>query len=78
MKKKKIIKLENSMRIGILDPPTAITLEMHEVTKDVYEHLLPLSLETQARLLQLIRTRKSGIITRTELENILFPSTVLH
>ena len=76
--KKKTVKLKNNMRISTFDPPTAITLEMHEVAKDTYEHLLPLSLETQARLLQLIRTRKSGIITRTELENILFPSTALH
>tara|TARA_Y100000593_G_scaffold12569_2_gene23176 strand:+ start:35394 stop:35585 length:192 start_codon:yes stop_codon:yes gene_type:complete len=47
----------------------------------VYEDVLPLSMEKQKALLDLISKRKSGIISRDELKRILFAdqvSTMLH
>ena len=48
-------------------------LELFEITENNYiENPFPLSLDTQKRLLELIYSRKSGIITREELINVLF------
>ena len=48
-------------------------LEMVEVTEDNYvDAPFPLALEAQKRLLELIYNRKSGIITRQELVDVLF------
>ena len=48
-------------------------VEMYEVTKNNYiDNPFPLSLDAQKRLLELIYSRKSGIITRQELINVLF------
>ena len=49
------------------------TLEMVEVSEDSYIHEpLPLGIKAQKRLLELIYSRKSGIITRQELIDVLF------
>lgn len=50
-------------------------IEMMARTEDNYTvvmHPFPLSLWAQKRLLELIYNRKSGIITRQELINVLF------
>jgi hypothetical protein len=48
-------------------------LDMYEITKDNYiDNPFPLSLDAQKRLLELIYNRKSGIITRQELIDVLF------
>ena len=55
--------------------PSARALEMVEVAKDEYRELpFPLSLDAQKRLLELIYNRKSGIITRQELIDVLYNS----
>jgi len=48
---------------------------------DEHENILPISLEKQKALLDLINRRKSGIISREELKDLLFPdqqSTLFH
>ena len=58
---------------GAHEVPEARTLEMTEVAPNTYmDAPFPLSLGAQKRLLELIYNRKSGIITRQELINVLF------
>jgi hypothetical protein len=48
-------------------------LETTEIIPDQFEPSpFPMDLETQKRLLELIYNRKSGIITRQELINVIF------
>ena len=50
-----------------------LDLEMTEVTEANFVHSpFPIPLDAQKRLLELIYNRKSGIITRQELINVLF------
>ena len=46
--------------------------ELVEVDSDVFGYPFPLSAESQKKLLNLIHTRKSGIITRLELEELIY------
>jgi hypothetical protein len=55
--------------------PAALIKRQHEAT-DRYP--FPLSREQQFELLYLLRTRKSGIVTREELQSIIFPAPTLH
>ena len=58
---------------GAHDVPSARALEMVEIKYgDFVENPFPLGLDAQKRLLELIYNRKSGIITRQELINVLF------
>ena len=58
---------------GAHEVPAARALEMVEVSRDNYREVpFPLGLDAQKRLLELIYNRKSGIITRQELINVLF------
>ena len=58
---------------GAHEVPEATALEMVEVTEAEFQETpFPLSLDAQKRLLELIYNRKSGIITRQELINVLF------
>ncbi len=58
---------------GAHQAPSARALEMVEITEGEYiEPPFPLSLDAQKRLLELIYNRKSGIITRQELIDVLF------
>ena len=71
--KKEVIVLKDKWNPGAHEVPTARALEMVQVTKDAYEETpFPLSLDAQIRLLELIYNRKSGIITRQELINVLY------
>ena len=71
--KKEVIVLKDKWTPGAHEVPAARALELTEVTPDTYMSApFPLSLDAQKRLLELIYNRKSGIITRQELINVLF------
>ena len=71
--KKEVIVLKDKWNPGAHEVPEARTLEMTEVAPNTYmDAPFPLSLDAQKRLLELIYNRKSGIITRQELINVLF------
>jgi len=73
--KKEVIVLTEKWNPGATEVPAARALEMVEVAKDEYRALpFPLPLDAQKRLLELIYTRKSGIITRQELIDVLYNS----
>ena len=79
---------------SIHNPPSSPTLErrnveahknalspvyvLHEVEEGVFDYPFPLSLESQTKLLSLVRDRKSGIVTRSELKEILFPKRTIN
>ena len=82
--KKEVIVLKDKWNPGAHEVPEARTLEMTEVAPNTYmDAPFPLSLDAQKRLLELIYNRKSGIITRQELIDVLYnsqnvrPSTVI-
>ena len=71
--KKEVIVLKDKWNPGAHEVPTARSLEMVQVVEDEFmETPFPLSLDAQKRLLELIYNRKSGIITRQELINVLY------
>ena len=73
MKDDKTLVLTEKWITAATDAPTARSLEMVEIMEDNYMHKpFPISLDGQKRLLELIYNRKSGIITRQELIDILF------
>jgi len=73
MKNEKPIILREKFFPGAHDVPNARSLDMVEVTKGNYiNNPFPISLDAQKRLLELIYNRKSGIITRQELIDVLF------
>jgi len=58
---------------GAACAPLASALDMVEITDDNYiSNPFPISLDAQKRLLELIYSRRSGIITRQELIDVLF------
>ena len=73
MKYRKVIVLKEKWNPGAHEAPTARALEMVEVTEAQFEESpFPLSIDAQKRLLELIYNRKSGIVTRQELIDVLF------
>jgi len=73
MKNRKVIVLKDKWNTEATAPPAARALEMVQVMEDEFiETPFPLSLNAQKRLLELIYNRKSGIITRQELIDVLF------
>ena len=67
--------MKNKWNPGAQEGPEARALEMVQVTKDEFREVpFPLSLDAQKRLLELIYNRKSGIITRQELIDVLYNS----
>ena len=73
--KKEVIVLKDKWNPGAHDVPEARTLEMTEVAPNTYmDAPFPLDLDAQKRLLELIYKRKSGIITRQELIDVLYNS----
>ena len=78
MNKKEVLVLRDKWNPGAHEVPTARALEMVEVgDADFRESPFPLSLDAQRKLLELIYNRKSGIITRQELINVLYNSEVV-
>jgi len=68
-----VLLLEERWNPGATEVPSARAIDMHAVTEDTYvENPFPLPLDAQKRLLELIYSRKSGIITRQELIDVLF------
>ena len=73
--KKEVIVLKDKWNPGAHEVPEARTLERTEVAPNTYmDSPFPLSLDAQKRLLELIYNRKSGIITRQELIDVLYNS----
>ena len=73
MKNNDILLLEERWNPGATEVPSPRAIDMHAVTEDTYvENPFPLPLDAQKRLLELIYSRKSGIITRQELIDVLF------
>ena len=71
--KKEVIVLKDKWNTNATDVPEMRAIEMTEESPDTYVNTpFPLSAETQKRLLELIYNRKSGIITRQELINVIF------
>jgi hypothetical protein len=67
--------LKDKWNPGAHEVPVARALEMVEVSDGNYQEIpFPLSLDAQKRLLELIYRRKSGIITRQELIDVLYNS----
>ena len=78
MNKKEVLVLRDKWNPGAHEVPSARALEMVEVKEgDFIETPFPLSLDAQRKLLELIYNRKSGIITRQELINVLYNSEVV-
>ena len=71
--KKEVIVLKDKWNTNATDVPEMRAIEMTEVSPDTYMNTpFPLSAETQKRLLELIYNRKSGIISRQELIDVIF------
>jgi hypothetical protein len=71
--KKEVIVLKDKWNTNATDVPETRAIEMAEVSPDTYMNTpFPLTTETQKRLLELIYNRKSGIITRQELIDVIF------
>ena len=65
--------MKDKWNTNATDVPEMRAIEMTEVSPDTYMNTpFPLTTETQKRLLELIYNRKSGIITRQELINVIF------
>jgi hypothetical protein len=65
--------LKDKWNPGSHEVPEARMLEMTEVAPSTYVGApFPLDLDAQKRLLELIYNRKSGIITRQELIDVLY------
>ena len=65
--------MKDKWNTNATDVPEMRAIEMTEVSPDTFMNTpFPLSVETQKRLLELIYNRKSGIITRQELINVIF------
>ena len=65
--------MKDKWNTNATDVPEMRAIEMTEVSPDTYMNTpFPLSAETQKRLLELIYNRKSGIITRQELIDVIF------
>ncbi len=73
--KKEVIILKDKWNTAAHEVPEPRSIEMTEVTPDTYmDTPFPLPVDAQKRLLELIYNRKSGIITRQELIDVLFNS----
>ena len=73
--KKEVIVLKDKWLTNATDLPEARAIEMTEVAEGTYmDSPFPLAIDAQKRLLELIYNRKSGIITRQELIDVLFNS----
>ena len=71
--KKEVIVLKDKWNTNATDVPETRAIEMAEVSPDTYMNTpFPLTTETQKRLLELIYNRKSGIISRQELIDVIF------
>ena len=70
MSKKEVIVLKDKWNTNALDAPHPRGIE--SIAEESRISPFPLTLQTQKTLLELIYNRKSGIITRQELIDVLF------
>jgi len=76
-KEERALVLKEKWSSGAHDVPSPRSLDMVELTEDYYMgNPFPLSLSAQKRLLELIYHRKSGIITRQEIIDVLYNQEV--
>ena len=75
--KEPILLLNRAEKPTIYDPPEPLALIVAE-KEELDNYPFPLSREQQFELLYLMRSRKSGIITREELHNLIFTQPTLH
>ena len=76
-KKEPILLVNKVQKATIYDAPEPLALIVREREQED-RYPFPLSRDQQFELLYLMRTRKSGIITREELQNIIFTEPTLH
>ena len=76
-KKEPILLVHKVKKATIYDAPEPLALIVREREQED-RYPFPLSRDQQFELLYLMRTRKSGIITREELQNIIFTEPTLH
>ena len=76
-KKEPLLLVNKIEKTSIYDAPEATALIRQEREVDT-GYPFPLTREQEFELLYLLRTRKSGIITRDELQKIIFPAYTLH
>jgi hypothetical protein len=76
-KKEPILLVNKVKKATIYDAPEPLALIVREREQED-RYPFPLSRDQQFELLYLMRTRKSGIITREELQNIIFTEPTLH
>ena len=76
-KKEPILLVNKIKKTSIYDAPEPLALIVKE-REEEDRYPFPLARDQQFELLYLIRTRKSGIITREELQNIIFAAPTLH
>ena len=75
--KEPILLLNKVENPTIYDAPEPLALIIKE-KESLDNYPFPLSREQQFELLYLMRSRKSGIITREELRNLIFTQPTLH
>ena len=79
MKDRKVIILTEKWNPTAHEAPSARSLTTNQEGNETYlDYPFPLPLESQKRLLQLIHNRKSGIISRQEIKDVLFPTRTLN
>ena len=76
-KKEPILLINKIKKTSIYDAPEPMALIVKERDQED-RYPFPLSRDQQFDLLYLLRTKKSGIITREELQNIIFAAPTLH
>ena len=76
-KKEPILLVNKVQKATIYDAPEPLALIVREREQED-RYPFPLSRDQQFDLLYLLRTKKSGIITRDELQNIIFAAPTLH
>jgi hypothetical protein len=77
MREKPLLLVNRIEKTSIFDAPEPLALIVKE-REEEDRYPFPLSRDQQFELLYLLRTKKSGIITREELRNIIFAAPTLH
>jgi hypothetical protein len=76
-KKEPLLLVNEIKKTSIYDAPEPLALIIHE-REEGDRYPFPLSRDQQFDLLYLLKAKKSGIITREELQNIIFAAPTLH
>tara|TARA_Y100000034_G_C6852805_1_gene387097 strand:- start:936 stop:1175 length:240 start_codon:yes stop_codon:yes gene_type:complete len=76
-KKEPLLLVNKIKKTSIYDAPEPLALIVKE-REEEDRYPFPLTRDQQFALLYLLRTKKSGIITREELQNIIFAAPTLH